>query len=644
MRISSDNKNITIDNLNEKKLYLKVNNDYLELNKNDETFILTIESLKKHIKTENTPCFFVNEKNEVIDVSKIKTRIIFANESYLDYKNDCYYIYIDKHDKLSLVYKTKPSVFNFYKKDCEFVETNKNKEFIYQFTCKYFKPSTVNTHIKKRNKDFEVVFKANHFNVIEKENNEYQVTVINVIEGKELEELVSNAQDITNYNVEAYDLHFSYEIEEMPISNYAPRIKGNSSNILDENDEIWGVFDDINMMLLKIYFTDHGNLSCRLFLVPKLTYSYYLKMKQINVQTQQKSKPTIICCEYPEKAQDNGYVFFKYLIKNYADNFNIYYLISDNSKDIKNLNGYERNLIQYKSVEHIKLFEKADLIIHSHTPNYALPFFTNFLENKVKEKNKLFLQHGVIASKDVSHIYGRKPTNEFTNLFVVSSEREKKEVFEKYNYPLEDIILTGLPRFDTIMENKGLKDTVKNSVLIMPTWRKGLDQYSEKAFKETDFYKIYASLIHNKDLIDLITRFDYTVKLYLHKNLQKFSYLFEGKFINVMFEGEKTVSELLKESSLLITDYSSVGFDFALMEKKVLYYRPPELISEEMIEENNNVLPGNIIDNEKKLIENMNSFDMDKIYKNKLKDIYKYNDSNACNRIALEVFKILNRN
>src|SRR5699024_2964042 len=130
----------------------------------------------------------------------------------------------------------------------------------------------------------------------------------------------------------------------------------------------------------------------------------------------------------------------------------------------------------------------------------------------------------------------------------------------------------------------------------------------------------------------------------LHKNLQKFSYLFEGKFINVMFEGEKTVSELLKESSLLITDYSSVGFDFALMEKKVLYYRPPELISEEMIEENNNVLPGNIIDNEKKLIENMNSFDMDKIYKNKLKDIYKYNDSNACNRIALEVFKILNRN
>src|SRR5699024_9223804 len=244
----------------------------------------------------------------------------------------------------------------------------------------------------------------------------------------------------------------------MPISNYAPRIKGNSSNILDENDEIWGVFDDINMMLLKIYFTDHSNLSCRLFLVPKLTYSYYLKMKQINVQTQQKSKPTIICCEYPEKAQDNGYVFFKYLIKNYADNFNIYYLISDNSKDIKNLNGYERNLIQYKSVEHIKLFEKADLIIHSHTPNYALPFFTNFLENKVKEKNKLFLQHGVIASKDVSHIYGRKPTNEFTNLFVVSSEREKKEVFEKYNYPLEDIILTGLPRFDTIMENKGLKD------------------------------------------------------------------------------------------------------------------------------------------------------------------------------------------
>src|SRR5699024_6313080 len=81
---------------------------------------------------------------------------------------------------------------------------------------------------------------------------------------------------------------------------------------------------------------------------------------------------------------------------------------------------------------------------------------------KVKSKNKLFLQHGVIASKDVSGIYGRTQNNEFTNLFVVSSEREKYELMEKYNYTKQNTILIGHPKLDNIiMDRKTTKVTKK---------------------------------------------------------------------------------------------------------------------------------------------------------------------------------------
>src|SRR5699024_12722518 len=91
-------------------------------------------------------------------------------------------------------------------------------------------------------------------------------------------------------------------------------------------------------------------------------------------------------------------------------------------------------------MEHLKVFNKADVIVHTHTPNYSLPFLTNFLENKLKAKKKIFLQHGVIGSKDVSQLYGRTEDNEFTNLFVVSSMREKKTVEKHYNYPENNVI------------------------------------------------------------------------------------------------------------------------------------------------------------------------------------------------------------
>src|SRR5699024_6970903 len=378
--------------------------------------------------------------------------------------------------------------------------------------------------------------------------------------------------DIKNYNLEAYDLFFSYQIEEMPLSNYGPRIKSSNKSIFNENDENWLEFDDSSMCLIKFYSTNHDNLSCRIFIIPKLTYMYYLNLR--SYETQKRKKPIILCIEYPEKAQDNSMFFFKYLVSNYNNRFEIYYLISNNSKDKVNLFGYEDNLVEYQSMEHLKVFNKADVIVHTHTPNYSLPFLTNFLENKLKAKKKIFLQHGVIGSKDVSKLYGRTEDNEFTNLFVVSSMREKKTVEKHYNYPENDVILTGLARFDNVLENRGNSIVNEESLLIMPTWRKDQDLLSKDKFLETDFYNVYNSLLKNNEFISFCKNKNIKMYFYLHNNFQKFSNLFNNEHVNIIREGECSVSRLLESNKVLITDYSSVALDFALMHKKVIYYRP----------------------------------------------------------------------
>lgn len=641
MKISSDSQNFIIENLHVNKLLIYSDTDFLSFEKEHGTLNISSEKLLDFYQIENSPLHILDEDGEPINVALIEEEIIFSNETYLSVDDKNYYIYIDKNNLLTLVYNRKPSLFNFYKKDCELINiSSENREFTINFTCKYFKPIMVNVFIKDRNHTFEIPLTANSFKVSTIKPYTFHIKANFIIDQSAISNLVGIDENISNYNVEAYDLHFSYQIKEMPLSEYPPRIKTSNANFLKEDDEVWGEFKN-KMCLFKLYSTMHGNLSARIFIVPKLTYLYYRKMTKDNLGAKS-DKPIIIIVEYPEKAQDNGLIFFQYLINNYSDRFYVYYLLSDNSVDTKNLKGYEDNIIQFQSLEHLKLFENSTVIAHTHTPNYVLPFLTNYLEEQVKSKNKLFLQHGIIASKDVSEIYGRTKNNEFTNLFVVSSEREKKEVINNYNYPEESVILSGLPRFDELIRHRYESHTTQSSILIMPTWRKEIDQYSAANFKETNFFKVFNQLLTNESLINFLSNNNIEINLYLHHNFQKFSRLFDNNFINVIYEGKVNVKDLLYTNDLLITDYSSVGLDFALMYKKVIYYRPIELIDTDIVIEDKKYLPGVIVHTENELLKELQNFEMDDKNREITKNIYSYNDTQACQRIVDQMIETFN--
>ena len=62
---------------------------------------------------------------------------------------------------------------------------------------------------------------------------------------------------------------------------------------------------------------------------------------------------------------------------------------------------------------------------------------------------------------------------------------------------------------------------------------------------------------------------------YPHRNMQKFLIYFAAASENITIADwkEYDIQDLLKKSALMITDYSSVFFDFAYMRKPVIFYQ-----------------------------------------------------------------------
>ena len=55
--------------------------------------------------------------------------------------------------------------------------------------------------------------------------------------------------------------------------------------------------------------------------------------------------------------------------------------------------------------------------------------------------------------------------------------------------------------------------------------------------------------------------------------MQQFTHHFDRHGITVVSQGEVDVQYLMKRSAVMITDYSSVAFDFSFLDKPVAYYQ-----------------------------------------------------------------------
>lgn len=279
-----------------------------------------------------------------------------------------------------------------------------------------------------------------------------------------------------------------------------------------------------------------------------------------------KKKSIWLFLEKKDEARDNAYHLYKYMRENHPEIESYFVITKTSAERNKVVKLGEDRVIDFGSFKHYIYSAAAKYSIGSQ-PNCAYPAQKISSLKKILKKmpKSIFLQHGIIKN-DLSSILSKK--NIEVDFFTTSAKREYDDVSSKYGYKNNEAKLVGLCRYDRLLDNS---DT-ENLILLMPTWRTYLT--SEKNLETTVYFKQYNSLINNKQIEKILEEYNYKLIFYPHYAMQSKVNLFDKTSERVIIASREKydVQDLLKRCKILVTDYSSVFFDFAYMKKPVIYY------------------------------------------------------------------------
>ncbi len=277
-------------------------------------------------------------------------------------------------------------------------------------------------------------------------------------------------------------------------------------------------------------------------------------------------------------AGDNGEAFFRYLAKIRPADVDFYFVISSESKDYARIKKIGK-VIPYGSKK-CKLYTLlADKIISSQgEDNIVNPFYglKPYVGNLMRY-DYVFLQHG-ITKDDLSAWLNKSSKN--IRMFVVAARPEYQSILDyPYMYGENVVKLTGFPRYDNLVQDV----LCEKKIIFMPTWRTGLAIEMDPAtgirpynqsFQKSEYYQFYNRLINDERIKKVLRENGYRGKFCVHTNNIANASDFQGNEVIEVSTDIVDYQKEFKENALLVTDYSSVAYDFAYLKKPVIYTQP----------------------------------------------------------------------
>ena len=339
-------------------------------------------------------------------------------------------------------------------------------------------------------------------------------------------------------------------------------------------------------------------------------------------------------------------------------NIRIYFVLDKLSVDYKRLRKIGR-VVPFNSIKHRLLSLLCDKVISSQANDYVFnPFldFSYLYKNILWRQKFVYLKHGVI--KDDSSRWLRK-TNKNISLLVTATNDEYQSILKNpYYYDEGQVKCTGLPRYDYLYRGTGNK----NVITFMPTWRSYLagdfdvstgSRTLKKGVEDSLYCQMYRQVFSNFRLYEAVQKHHYVIKMMCHPEMPRecLKYFNCGDSIEIL-DNNTRYKEIFAESNLIITDYSSVVFDFAYIRKPIIYYQ------QDAVEfySGKHTYDKGYFDYERdgfgeveytadalvdRIIEYMeNGCKLKTVYKDRIEKTFLYNDRNNCKRVYEEIIKL----
>lgn len=364
-----------------------------------------------------------------------------------------------------------------------------------------------------------------------------------------------------------------------------------------------------------------------------------------------KNKELWLLSDRVNKADDNGEAFFIYLNAKKVPE-NLYFIIRKDSADYADIKKYGK-VIEYNSKKRLLFQLLADAVVSANGDGYIYdPFGRSriYFADILSKQKYVFLTHGV-SQNNITGWLNRFNKN-FSMLVTAGVSEYNALLTQDYYYDENVIKLTGLARYDRLIDNR------KKIITVMPTWRQylidnsesndyqvdGKRHYNQERFIVTDYFRFYNSLLNDKRLLEKAKKHGFVMQFMPHPNIIPYVDWFQ-KNESVRFCSVATkYRDVFAESALILTDYSSVAFDFAYLRKPVLYcqFDKAEFFSKHGLAEGYfdyerdgfGEVTYNLKDTVERIIEYMeNDCKLKDLYRNRINNFFAFFDKNNCQRI-----------
>ena len=365
-------------------------------------------------------------------------------------------------------------------------------------------------------------------------------------------------------------------------------------------------------------------------------------------------RPIWLVADRTTSAGDNGEAFFTYMSRQSKPKINVYFILEASSMDFDRLSNIGK-VIKHGSLKHKILYLLSNkLIVSQIGPYFTNPFGRGIYGiSDLKYSDLVFLQHG-ITKDDIS-----KWTNKYRKnikLLVTAAKEEYRAFLDNpnYGYDTNVVKLTGFPRFDVLQSNPIKK------IIIAPTYRNTLVKSQDpltgkrphnESFKTSEYYIFYQKLISDKRLIDALRNKNMIAEFFLHDSHALQRNDFQGSEQIIVKSPPYDYRKSFSEADLLVTDYSSVAFDFAYLKKPILYsqfdrhtFYTGHTYSEGYFDYSRDGF-GPVVFDYEETVEAILGFIqsgcvMDSTYQKRVDNFFRWKDKNNCQRVYKAILSI----